>query len=146
MLLFKRSDQQANSYIGKLGKSVEPVIKPLGFDWKMGVSLITGIAAKEIVVSTMAVLYQSHEDEDGQEHLTERIRNEVKADGSKMYNSATALAFLIFTLVYFPCVAVVVAIRKESGSWKWAAFTVFYTTSLAWILALIINQVGQFFI
>jgi len=146
LLLFKRSDQQANSYIGKLGKSVEPVIKPLGFDWKMGVSLITGIAAKEIVVSTMAVLYQSHEDEDGQEHLTERIRNEVKADGSKMYNSATALAFLIFTLVYFPCVAVVVAIRKESGSWKWAAFTVFYTTSLAWILALIINQVGQFFI
>jgi ferrous iron transport protein B len=134
------------SYIGRLGKTIEPVIEPLGFDWKMGVSLLSGVAAKEIVVSTMAVLYQADESEEsGNAHLIKQIQNDTYPDGTPVFTPLTAISFLIFTLVYFPCVAVIAAIRKESASWKWAAFTIFYTTGLAYFLSLIIYQTGQLF-
>jgi ferrous iron transport protein B len=134
------------SYIGRLGKSIEPAIGPLGFDWKMGVSLLSGIAAKEIVVSTMAVLYQADESSpSGNNHLIEQIKNDKYPDGTPVFTPLSAISFLIFTLVYFPCVAVIAAIRKETGSWKWAVFTIFYTTGLAYLLSLIIYQVGQLF-
>ena len=134
------------SYIGRIGKSIEPAIRPLGFDWKMGVSLLSGIAAKEIVVSTMAVLYQADESSPGgNNHLIEQIKNDKYPDGTPVFTRLSAISFLIFTLVYFPCVAVIAAIRKETGSWKWAVFTIFYTTGLAYLLSLIIYQVGQLF-
>ncbi len=134
------------SYIGRLGKSIEPVIQPLGFDWKMGVSLLSGVAAKEIVVSTMAVLYQTDDAEpSGNAQLIEQIKKDTYPDGTPVFTTLSAISFLIFTLVYFPCVAVIAAIRKESGSWKWAMFTVFYTTGLAYLLSLIIYQGGQMF-
>jgi len=138
----KLSKQQEATYIGHLGQIIEPVIKPLGFDWKMGVSLITGIAAKEIVVSTMAVLYQSEDGNENSSQLINRLRDERHADGEKVFNKVNALAFLVFILIYFPCVAVIAAIKKESGSWKWALFTIFYTTGLAWILAFSVNHIG----
>ncbi|MBS2100046.1 ferrous iron transport protein B [Carboxylicivirga linearis] len=138
----KLSKQQEETYIGHLGQIIEPVIEPLGFDWKMGVSLITGIAAKEIVVSTMAVLYQSEEGDENSSQLISRLRDERHVDGSKVFNKVNALAFLVFILIYFPCVAVIAAIKKESGSWKWALFTIFYTTGLAWILAFAVNHIG----
>ncbi|NPA36301.1 MAG: ferrous iron transport protein B [Chlorobi bacterium] len=147
ILRAKEKDIRENSYIGRLGKWIEPVFRPLGFDWKMDVSLISGIAAKEIVVSTISVLYQA--DESGKvstNRLIENMRNDTYADGTKVFTPLVALGFLVFTLIYFPCVAVIAAIKKETGSWKWAAFTVVYTTTLAWILAFIIHQVGKFFI
>jgi ferrous iron transport protein B len=133
------------SYIGILGKTIEPAIRPLGFDWKMGVSLLSGVAAKEIVVSTMAVLYQADEEGSGNAHLIKQLKNDRYSDGRPVFTTLTAFSFLIFTLVYFPCVAVIAAIKKESGSWKWAAFTIFYTTGLAYILSLFIYQIGQLF-
>jgi len=141
--LIKNGEYQENTYIGRLGKSIQPVIAPLGFDWKMGVSLITGIAAKEIVVSTMAVIYHSNDDSEESDQLIEQLRNEKYTDGTPVFSKITAIGFMIFILIYFPCVAVVAAIRKESGSWKWALFTVGYTTGLAWILAFAVNQIGK---
>jgi ferrous iron transport protein B len=132
------------SYIGRLGKSIEPAIHPLGFDWKMGVSLLSGVAAKEIVISTMAVLYQTEDAESsGNAQLIKQLQNDKYPDGTPVFTTLSAISFLIFILIYFPCVAVIAAIKKEAGSWKWAVFTIFYTTGLAYFLSLIIYQTGQ---
>ncbi len=145
----KESERQAASYIGKIGKAIEPVIAPLGFDWKMGVSLIAGAAAKEIVVSTIGVLYQADSEEEP-EVLTERLRNAKYEDGKKqgkpVFTPLVALSFLVFVLIYFPCIAVVAAVKRESGSWKWAAFLVVYSTTLAWILSFLVFQIGSLII
>ncbi|MFW6371694.1 MAG: nucleoside recognition domain-containing protein, partial [Bacteroidota bacterium] len=140
----KEKLRHEGSYIGRLGKSIEPVIDPLGFDWKMGVSLLSGVAAKEIVVSTMAVLYQADEtDASGNNQLIQQIKQDKYPDGTPVFTQLSALSFLIFTLIYFPCVAVIAAIRKESGSWKWAAFTIYYTTGLAYFISFVVYQGGQ---
>ena len=141
----KAAELQENSYLGQLGKFIEPVMRPLGFDWKMSVSLLAGANAKEIVVSTLGVLYQANDDDSTA--LQNRLKDEVYQSGPKkgenVFDPIVAFAFLIFVLIYFPCVATVAAIKKESGSWKWAAFMVIYTTSLAWILAFLINTIGH---
>jgi len=140
------AELQEKSYLGKLGKAVEPVMKPLGFDWKMSVSLIAGASAKEIVVSTLGVLYQADADEES-EILQKRLQEETYEfgpnKGQKVFDPIVAFAFLIFVLIYFPCIATVAAIKKESGSWKWAIFMMVYTTGLAWVLALLVNQIGH---
>lgn len=137
-------EQQEESYIGRLGHAIEPLIEPLGFDWKMGVSLLTGVAAKEVVVSTMAVLYQSPDQGEADNSLLiNNIRNEKTADGQPVFTPLKALSFMMFILVYFPCIAVIAAIRKEAGAWKWALFTIFYTTALAWLVAFGVYQVGS---
>lgn len=146
LLHLKHSDVQANSYIGQIGKFVEPVMKPLGFDWKMTISLISGIAAKEVVISTMAVIYQTEDDQGDNLKLMDRLRSEKNINGEPSFNQSTALGFMIFTLIYFPCVAVIAAIRRESGSWKWALLTVGYTTLLAWLLSFLVHQLAPFFI
>jgi ferrous iron transport protein B len=142
----KKTYQLENSFIGRLGKFVEPAIQPLGFDWKMGVSLITGAAAKEIVVSTMGVLYQTDDDEGNTQNLVEKLRAEIYTSGPKkgehVFTPLAAFAFLIFVLIYFPCIAVVAAVKKETGGWKWAAFLAVYTTGLAYLMSLIVYQVG----
>ncbi len=142
----KEKERQQNSYIGRIGRWIEPALRPLGFDWKMGVSLLSGIAAKEIVVSTISVLYQANDSGNNKAQLIENMRNDTYADGTKVFTPLVALGFLVFTLIYFPCVAVIAAIKNETGSWKWALFTVVYTTSLAWFLALLIHQIGKLFI
>ncbi|GAB4326887.1 MAG: hypothetical protein Kow00127_19740 [Bacteroidales bacterium] len=142
---------QENSFIGMLGRAIEPVIRPLGFDWRMGVSLLAGVSAKEVVISTMSVLYSDGEPAGSRkETLTSRLRN-AKFDngeksGYKIFNKASAFAFLMFILLYFPCVAVIAAVRRESGSWKWALFLVVYTTLTAWIVAFAAYHIGLFFI
>ncbi len=132
------SDRLMNSYIGRLGKVMQPVMAPLGFDWKMSIALLAGLPAKEIIIGTMGVLYQSDVDE-STVNLQEILKNEVhdrgKLKGEKVFNTASALAFLVFILIYFPCIGVVATIKNESGSWKWGLFSVLYTTSLAWIMA-----------
>lgn len=136
-----------NSFIGQFGKFIEPAIYPLGFDWKMGVSLVTGAAAKEIVVSTMGVLYQTNQSDDNHQTLVEKIHSLRYTDGPRkgemVFNPVSSFAFLIFVLIYFPCVAVVAAVKKETGGWKWAAFLAGYTTLLAYFMAFVINQVGN---
>jgi ferrous iron transport protein B len=145
--LQKDAERQEQSYIGRLGHFVEPAIEPLGFDWKIGVSLISGLIAKEIVVSTMGVLYQAGGDagEDSGTLVTS-LRNEVYQQGpkkgEKVYSPLVAISFMLFILIYFPCVAVIAAIRKESN-WKWAVFTMFYTTALAWIVSFVVFQTGS---
>ena len=141
-------EQLENSYIGKIGKAIEPVIRPLGFDWKMGVSLITGTIAKEVVVSTLGVLYQNDSDEAST--LPERIKSEVYPTGSKkagqlVYTPAAALAFLLFVLIYVPCIAVLAAIKREAGGWKWAGLMAAYTTVLAWVVAFGAYHIGGLF-
>lgn len=131
--------QHENSYIGKVGKFVEPALKPLGFDWKIGVSLVTGITAKEIVVSTMSVLYTKG---DSSMDLAERLRAEKYSDGKPVYNEAVALALIVFVLIYMPCIATITAIKQETGTWRWALFEVFYTIALAWIAAFVVYRVG----
>jgi ferrous iron transport protein B len=143
------SDRLINSYLGRVGKFIEPVMRPLGFDWKMSIALVAGLPAKEIVISTMGVLYQSNDDENSV-NLQQKLKNEKfetgKNKGQVVFTSPTALAFLIFILLYFPCIGVVVAIKNESESWKWSAFAVFYTTSLAWIAAFLVYNIGNLLI
>jgi ferrous iron transport protein B len=139
--LEKESERQQKSYAGQIGKFVEPVMSPLGFDWRMSVSLISGVAAKEIIISTMGILYHVDLNSEGNNKLVERLQQSEYQSGPKVgkriFSPPVSLAFLIFILIYFPCIAAVTAIAKESGSWKFAAFTVSYTTILAWILAFI---------
>ena len=143
------AERQEHSFIGRLGKFIEPVIKPLGFDWKMGISLVTGFAAKEIVVSTMAVLYQAEAgiQEDETASLQNRIKNEVYTTGPRkgetVFTSLSGFSFLLFVLFYLPCIAVIAAVGRESGSWKWAAFVLFYTTAIAWVASFVVYQVGS---
>ncbi|MBN1116974.1 MAG: ferrous iron transport protein B [Bacteroidales bacterium] len=143
------AERLEKSYIGRLGKAIEPVIRPLGFDWKLGISLLTGIAAKEVVVSTLGVLYQA-DDSDLDSSLPHRIKNDVhltgKNKGKPVMNSVVGLSFIIFTLIYFPCVAVIAAVKRETGSVKWAVFVMVYTTGLAWILSFLVYNLGKLFL
>lgn len=126
------AEQQENSYIGQIGKAIEPVIKPLGFDWKLGIGLISGVGAKELVVSTLGVLYTNEGD----------VEN-VNFSNRIPITPLVALAYMLFVLIYFPCIATFAAIKQESGSWKWAIFTAGYTTGLAWLVAFTVFQIGS---
>ena len=132
---------QENSYIGRVGKAIEPIMSPLGFDWKISVSLLSGMAAKEVVVSTLGVLYTG--DSDNQETLETRLSSETKADGSLTFTPLVVVSLLLFVLIYFPCVATIAAIKEESGSWKWGAFSIIYTTLLAWVVSFLVYQIGS---
>jgi ferrous iron transport protein B len=145
----KQEERISSSYIGHIGKAIQPVMDPLGFDWKMTVSLLTGVAAKEVVVSTLAVLYH-FEPGEGEKKLSKyRDSQQKKSFGTKytkksIFNPLSAFAFLLFILIYFPCVAVIVTVAKEAG-WKWAIFLAGYTTFLAWLVSFIVYQVGSLF-
>lgn len=148
--LKKQSEHQEKSFIGMIGHGIEPVIRPLGFDWKIGISVVTGLAAKEIVVSTMGVLYQAdlHADESSGslvKNLQQQEHSNGKLKGKKVFTQLVAFTFMLFVLIYFPCVAVIAAIKKESN-WKWAVFTMTYTTAIAWIVSFLTYQVGSLFI
>ncbi|KGN93563.1 ferrous iron transport protein B [Porphyromonas crevioricanis] len=137
--------QQENSYIGRIGKWIEPVIRPLGFDWKIGVALISGAAAKEIVVSTLGVIYMGDNSEDADNRLTERLKEERNSRGELSFTPLIAISLMVFVLIYFPCIAVITAIGKESGSWRWALFSALYSCALAWLMSFIVFQLGRLF-
>lgn len=128
------TEQQEHSYIGQIGKAIEPILEPLGFDWKLGVGLLSGVGAKELVVSTLGVLYTNDGDIESV-NLSDRIP----------ITPQVALGYMLFVLIYFPCIATLTAIKQESGSWKWSLFTAIYTTTLAWMVAFAINIVGKLF-
>ena len=139
-----REQQMEQSYIGTVGKVIEPVIRPCGFQWKEGVSIITGIGAKEIVASSMAVLYSSDAEVNSvtDEGATEQVRLSMALENSGM-TAVTAFSFLVFVLLYMPCLPTCIAIKHESGRWRWALFTVAYTTLLAWICSVLVFQIGN---
>ena len=140
--------QQEQSYIGRIGKAIEPVFRPQGFDWKLDVGLLAGVGAKEIVASTMGVLYSNDSsvaesnDTDNDTAKYTRLRHQMLSDG---ITPLAAYSYLLFVLLYFPCVATIAAIKNESGSWKWALYGALYTTALAWIVSAAVYQVGQLF-
>ncbi len=142
--LLSESEQQESSFLGRIGKVCEPVMEPLGFDWQANVAILTGMAAKEVVVSTLGVLYSDGDTStQSQDRLAQRIQAEDPATGKPRFTLVSALAFMAFTLLCFPCLATVAAVVHEAGSWKWALFTVVYNTTLAWIVAWIITRVGN---
>ena len=160
------AEQQENSYIGYIGKAIEPVLKPLGFDWKMGVGILSGIGAKELVVSSLGVMYSAEEaeyEESGSlavtsdSHLqdaqsTSEVRQTEDSGDTMLQRAlqramtpASALAFMVFVLLYFPCIATFVAIKQEAGGWKWAIGSAVYTVILAWVMAFIVYRIALLF-
>ena len=129
------TEQQENSYIGRIGKAIEPAIEPLGFDWKLGVGILSGVGAKELVVSSLGVLYADDAEADAAS-LGERIP----------ITPLVAFGYMAFVLIYFPCIATLAAIKGETGSWRWTLFVAAYTTALAWVVSFAIYRVGGLFL
>ena len=133
------------SYAGKMGKAIAPIFKPLGFDdWKLSVGLIGGFVAKEIVVGTLGTLHSVGEVDEESESLRQRLQSQTRPDGSKKFNPLVAYSIMIFVLLYIPCIAVIAAVKRETNSWKWPIFMIFYTTGIAWIASFIVYQGGRF--
>lgn len=137
----KNMEHQQNSYIGRIGQAIQPVLAPLGFDWKISVSLLSGMAAKEVVVSTLSVLYTG--DSEDSQTLPERLQADKDKEGNPVFTPLVALSMMLFVLIYFPCVATVIAIVNESKSWKWGAFVIAYTCTLAWVVSFTVYQLGS---
>ena len=156
--------QQENSFIGYIGKAIEPVLKPLGFDWRMGVGIVSGIGAKELVVSSLGVMYADDEpvgaavalDPEGEPDADGNPDSDPAAESGadtrlqralvKSVTPPAALAYMVFILLYFPCIATFVAIKQEGGGWKWAIITAVYTIILAWVAAFITFNIASLFI
>ena len=147
------AEQQENSYIGYIGKAIEPVLEPLGFDWRMGVGILSGIGAKELVVSSLGVMYSADEAEYEASGAVAVTPPEQEETGDTMLQRAlqrfmtpaSALAFMVFVLLYFPCIATFVAIKQEAGGWKWAIGSAVYTIVLAWVMAFIVYRIALLF-
>lgn len=147
------ADKLENSYIGSIGKIIEPAIIPLGFNWKMGIGLISGVGAKEVVVSTIGVLYGS-DSEMSEEDITTsaQIKQNILSDtfnsgkriGEKVFTPVVAISFMAFILLYIPCFAVLIAIYKEAGR-KWATISLIMSISIAWIVSYMITVIGNMF-
>lgn len=142
-------EHQEQSYIGRIGKAIEPVFYAQGFNWKLDVGLIAGVGAKEIVASTIGVLYSGDSSFADDEEVVDGdskydiLRQKMEADG---ITAVSAVAFLVFVLLYFPCTAAIIAIKNESGSWRWAIFATVYTTVVAWIVSALVYQIGTVFL
>lgn len=136
------AQQQEQSYLGQVGHAVSPVLEPLGFDWHLGVGIVAGVGAKELMVSSIGVLYNVPVDEGGEAEKYS-LAEGLKRSGT---TPAAALAYLVFALLYFPCLATLAAIRAESGHWKYALFTAAYTTGLAYLMAFVVYRIALLFL
>lgn len=132
--------QQEHSILGRIGKAIEPTVRPLGFEWQTSVSLMAGAAAKETVVSTLGVLYGG---ENSSESLVKRLQTPSQVTGKAPFTAASAMAFMVFVLLYFPCIATLAAIKRETESWGYTLFAILYNTGLAWILAWITYRIAS---
>ena len=144
-----QQEQQEQSYIGRMGKTIEPLFIPQGFNWKLDVSLLAGVGAKEIVASTIGVLYSGDDsfgDDDDFSDDNEKYTHLRQLMLSEGITPLAAYAYLIFILLYFPCIATIAAIKNETGSWRWALFAAVYTTVVAWVVSAAVFQIGRLFL
>ena len=143
--LVGHTEQQEGSILGQMGKAIEPALAPLGFDWKMSIALLSGLPAKVVVVGAMGVIYTGNSDDSDEAsvQLSERIKQEVRPDGSQAFSPLVALSFMVFVLLYFPCIATVTAVGREAGSYKWSLFVMVYTCLLAWVTSFLVYQIGS---
>ena len=147
--MLTREQQQEQSYIGRVGKAIEPVFTPQGFNWKLDVSLVAGVGAKEIVASTIGVLYSGDDSFGDDDSFSDDNERYTRLHQVMQHDGVTPLAaycYLLFILLYFPCIATIAAIKNETGSWRWALFAAGYTTCIAWAVSAIVYRVGLLFI
>ncbi len=135
-----RSQKLQNSYAGILGKAIEPTITPLGFDWKIGIALITSFAAREVFVGTMATLYSVEED-NGQTSLRQKMKSAVREDGTKVYTLATGVSLMVFYVLAMQCMSTLAVVKRETKTWKWPMVQLIYMTALAYLMSWIVYQV-----
>ncbi len=139
-------EKMEKSYAGRLGRAIAPVFKPLGFDdWRLAVGLVGGFIAKEIVVGTLGTLYSVGEADEESQTLRSALQEAKRPDGRKRYDQLVAYAVMVFVLLYIPCIATIAVIKRETNSWKWPIFALFYTSAVAWVAAFIIYQGGRLF-
>lgn len=140
--------QSEKSYMGQIGHFIEPIVRPCGFDWRMGVSLVTGIAAKEVIVSTLGVLLQASDDEENTTSLVKKIESQRWTSGPKkgepLFTPLVAYGFMLFVLISTPCFATITAVKREAG-WLAVLFTLLYNTGLAWLVSFLVYQIGSLF-
>jgi len=134
-----RSEKLSNSYAGILGRSIEPAIAPLGYDWKIGIALITSFAAREVFVGTMATLYSVEEDNDSIS-LREKMHSAVRPDGTKVYTMATAVSLMLFYVLAMQCMSTLAVVKRETRTWKWPIVQLVYMTALAYIMSFVAFQ------
>lgn len=136
-----RAAKLENSYAGILGKSIEPAIEPLGFDWKIGIALITSFAAREVFVGTMATLYSVGDDDKGSLLLKEKMRAAVRPDGKPVFNLASGLSLMVFYVFAMQCMSTLAVVRRETRTWKWPIIQFIYMTALAYVMSLLVYQI-----
>jgi ferrous iron transport protein B len=138
------SEQIRNSYAGRLGHLIEPVIEPLGFDWKIGVALIASFAAREVLVSTLSIIYSVGKDENEEsERLISAIQNAKRDDGRPVWTPLTALTLMVFFVLAMQCMSTVAVVRRETNSWSWPLFMIAYMTGLAYLVSFATYQIGR---
>lgn len=139
-----KKEQQRTSYLGRIGRGIEPAMAPLGFDWKMSIAIASGLPAKEVVVSTLGVIYtgDSDDSDEAAQRLSEKLRNDVDKEGKNTFTPLIAFTFMVFVLIYFPCIASVAAVGREAGGWQWALLLVVYTCALAWLVSFLVYRGG----
>ena len=142
MSAIELEQQQENSYLARIGKTVTPIIEPLGLNWKASVALLSGVTAKEIVVSTLGVLYTVDDADEYSGMLKNRLAQPDKISGQPDFNPASALSFMVFVLLYFPCIATIAAIARESGRWRYGLFSICYNTVVAWIVSFLVYRIA----
>jgi ferrous iron transport protein B len=135
--------QVQNSFAGRAGRLIEPVIKPLGFDWKIGIGLISSFAARETIISTLSIVYNVGDDSDNKSSLVAALQNAKRADGSKVWTPLTGLSLMIFFLLACQCMSTVAIVRRETNSWRWPAFMVGYMLVLAYVASFVTFQGGR---
>jgi len=140
----QRTFQVENSYAGRLGRVIEPVIQPLGFDWKIGIGLISSFAARETVISTLSIVYNVSEDTDGGSNsLIDGIRHAKRSDGSPVWTPLVALSLMVFFVLACQCMSTVAVVRRETNSWRWPLFMICYMLVLAYVSSLATFQGGR---
>jgi ferrous iron transport protein B len=130
-----------NSYAGIIGKSLEPAIAPLGYDWKIGIALVTSFAAREVFVGTMATLYSVGDTDEGSLLLKEKMKAAVKPDGTPVFTLATGLSLMIFYVFAMQCMSTLAVVKRETRSWKWPVIQLIYMTALAYLMSWVVYQI-----
>ena len=137
------AEQLERSLAGRVGKAIEPLIAPLGYDWKMGIGLVASFAAREVFVSTMAIIYSAEEDDEDSRDLRKRMQAETRPDGTPRYSPLTCLSLMVFYIFAMQCMSTLAVVRRETNTWKWPLFQFAYMTAAAWLSALVVYQGGR---